>query len=559
MMAALLGGPVRHRLTFDRVLWLGGLLLAVLTLRAGWHDLVEVVGFDGLTHDEAISLQAITGHQLDTHRLVVGEVVPMASVQRWGQLDPDRSAADTLAGLAATDFHPPAYFLLARVWLRLGGALGLALDDPRRALDVDVWLARGSGGRLWLAMLALMAEGLRRRDRVGWACVGAAVLFPLNVEVVRESSNIRPYALLILVTVLAWLLLLRLLQRDGRAHRGSTAALAGLLALGLLTHYLFACVAAALLLALLPIRGRRAVAVGAVAVVPSLPWLVTLGDRAGTPPNHLRRTADGLEASIERLDALLRGYFSLDEVFVDGPLEALPPWALPASIGIVVVVLLLRRDRVGRALALALAFPLALPLLVDLIAHKRLLSTDRVAVAFVPLAFWAMAWLAAGLGRRLGPVLVVLAGLWTIPALAPLEPEAANVNVFGGERLHREQRRHPDARILVATTTDSRGQLMQRARYLPADADLVLVEGKGLGGQVVAAAEDHDLVHVLLMRRPRGHPRIGTRRIKGLDRAMGRAGWEQSGRKRWQRNGWVQYRRRAEKEGPKSGRPAKRR
>ncbi len=533
---------MRHRRTTDRLLWSAGLLLAALTLRAGWHDLVLVAGFDGLTHDEAISLQAITGHQGDTHPLVVGEVVPLASVQRWGQLGPDRGAVDTLRGLAETDFHPPLWFLAARGWLRLGAAGGLPLTSPRDALRVDHWLAMGSGLLIWLAVAALMAEGLRRRDRAGWACLGAGALLPLNGLVVRESSNIRPYALLILLTVLAWILVLRLLIRDGRARRGSTAALTLVLGLGLLTHYLFACVAAALLLALVRTGPRRAVAVGLGAAAPVIPWLVMLGGRAGLPPNHLLRAGEGLAVSIERLDALVRGYFSLDEVLADGPFESLPPWALPGALALVVAVLLLRRDRLGRALALAVSLPLALPLLADLLLHQTLLSTDRVAVAFVPLALWGLAWAGTGLGRRAGPALMLGALLATAFTRPPRAPEAPNANVLGGQHLHRAERRQPGARILVATTTDSRGQLMQRARYLPADADLVLVDGKRLGVQVAAAAKGYDRVHVLLMRRPRGRARIGPKRTAGLEQAMREAGWEQAGRRGWRRNGWVDYR-----------------
>lgn len=533
----------RAAIAWRVLLAVGWLLLCLATARLAIQRFAADPAVDGLHHDEAIALLAITGHEEDLKPLVPGRVVPLASIQATHELDSERGPIAVARGLIRTDFHPPLYFWLGHAWLHLGGALGVPVRSHDDAVAVDVWLTKMSGLMVLLAVGLLLYEGLRRRDRAGLACLGAAALVTASPYVVWQARNCRPYALVILLAVAGWLLLLRIIAEDGRRQRGRLVLLGLVLGCGLLTHYLFAFCALPMLLALLPGRAgaKRAALAGGVAGLMFAPWLIAAGGRVLKPPAHLRRSAGGLEASIERLDTLLRGYFEVRpelEASLDWPV-----WALPLLVGLVCLALLISGRRYGRATALVVLLPLALPLAVDLGLDKRLLSVDRVAVAFVPLVIWAAAWLVLGLGRRAGPALLLLAAAFALqfgPLPSTLEP---NRYVRGGARLAQELAEDPAARALVVTTTDARGQLLQRVHYLPQQADLVLIEAKRLRHRVPFQARGYSLVYVLGARHAKGRPNFKRRDSRRLDKRMTEAGFERIAQARWRKDGWALYRR----------------
>ena len=547
---------------------IGCALLCGATLQAAWHDFVVQAPRGGLRHDESISLQAITGHQEDLERLVPGQIVPMASVHAMDVLDDDRGPARVARGLARTDFHPPLYFLLGHGWLRLGDRLGVPTRDHSDVLAVDLWLARLSGGLIFAALALLCAEGLRRRDRIGVACVAAAPLFLASQQIERESGNCRPYALLILLTVAAWLLLLRRLapRAGGPASTGDGPgiALGVVLGLGLLTHYLFAFVAAPVVLAGLQGRGglRRAAITTATATTVFAPWLLYQGTRAFLAPGHLRKAATGWGMSIKRIDALLRRYFSgspqlesLAGTAAEHGFEV-APWMLPGALAITCAILLVRRGPVGRALGLALLLPLALPLAVDLAVGKSLLDTDRVAVGLVPLTLWGIAWALSRVGRRVGPVVALVVAGAVLLASPPRQAYTQSRGLAGGARLERVLQRVDSARVLVVTNADARGQLLQRVRYLPGETDLVLVPPDRLARDVPKLAAGYSHLHVLTVRHPRGHPTLRRKHATRMDKRLVKAGFQQVTGQDWQRGGWVLYRRkgRTKKTGAGQGR-----
>lgn len=497
----------------------------------------------GLHHDEAITLLAATGHQEDLRRLVPGMALPVASIHALEELDPLRGPLDVARGLVRTDFHPPLYFVAAHLWLQLGAAAGVPAGSHTDPLAVDRWLARLSGGAVLLAVGLFLLEGLRRRDRAGVAGLGAAVLLVANPYVGQQADSCRPYALVILLAAASWILLLRLLGQDDRRDTFRAVLLGLVLGMGILTHYLFAPCAVGMILALLQGRGgpRRAVLAGGVAALVFAPWLAFAGSRVIEPPSHLRRGAGGMATCVERIDDLLRGYFALVEPA--GARHPWPPWVLPALLGVACLVLLARGGRVGRALCLVLVLPLGLPLAVDLGLDRRLLSVDRVAVAFVPLASWGAAWLLLVCGRRAGPALLLVAAAALLHAAPPPEDVYPNRYVRGGAKLAAELARDDGARALVVTTADARGQLLQRVRYVPGETDLVLVQAPKLARQVPELARGYSHVFVLGVRHARGHPGFRSRHAVRLDKRMEAAGFRRVASRSWKEDGWALYRR----------------
>lgn len=133
-----------------------------------------------------------------------------------------RPAAAILAA-AAADIHPPAYYLLLKLW---GGLFGLG----------------ESGARSFSALVGVLlvgALGLLGR-RLGGARVGAlaALLAAVHPFLIYYSQEARMYELLALCAVVAALALAELLPPRPFSPRG-IALYAGAALLGLYTHYAF--------------------------------------------------------------------------------------------------------------------------------------------------------------------------------------------------------------------------------------------------------------------------------------------------------------------------------
>ncbi len=537
--------------------WVRGAVALLVVLLAARSVLLPADG-DGLGHDESIALLAMTGHQYDLDALEPKTIVPLAPVLATTELDPDRGLADLARGLRGRDFHPPLYFVLGQAWLRIGPIFGTSAHPPADARAVDRWLTRLSGCLFWLAVVALAVAGWRREDAVGLAHLGAAAALPTLPYLAMQAFNCRPYPLVVLLAVVAWVLVVERVApeapADGagdgvddgaRAGRRLDVAIGVVLGLGLLTHYLFVFFAAGVVAALLGL-GRRGVgaaarAVGAATVLFG-PWLIFAGGRVLKPPAHLRKPTAGPVEAFEHLDKLLRKYFST------GDLEApYAFWMLPAALALVCLLLAVLprgesvRATVSRRVALCLAAPLAGPLLFDLLASRSLLSIDRVAVASVPLLVWAGAWLLALLPGRWAPGLVAAAALAAV-TLSPGHEFDDNRFLAGGAKARAALARVPDGRLLVATTADARGQLLRRVRYLPREADLVFVPAGTLSRRTPDLARPYTHLHVLGVRHAYGgRPRFKKRHSDDLDEALKEDGWRRVASKNRRRNGWALY------------------
>jgi uncharacterized membrane protein len=191
---------------------------------------------------------------------------PASVAQRFRTVG-NRTVIDTVRALATEDpQHPPAYYVLARLWEGIAGSSVASLRLFSALCSLLLLPAM-----YWLCM-ELFSE-----RRTAWTAVALAAISPFNVEYAQQA---REYWLWMILTVAASALLLRALRRGGA---GWWIAYAAAMALGLYTHILFGLVAVAhvayvagLALRRQPVKVAPFVAgLGAAAAV-AVPWYLVL-------------------------------------------------------------------------------------------------------------------------------------------------------------------------------------------------------------------------------------------------------------------------------------------
>ncbi len=191
----------------------------------------------------------------------------------------------TIARDTASDIHPPLYYWLLSVWVRLFGAGETAVRS------LSAWL-----GVVLVALTYGLGQLLVGR-RVGLAAALLAAISPFQVYYSQEA---RMYMLLAVLTAGAMLALVRVVRRGSWAAWG---ALVSLETCGLYTHYSFVFIVLVLNLVyalwLLLTRRREPVTWRVVnwvlsqvaVVVLYLPWLPTAIQQVTTWPSPSQTTA----------------------------------------------------------------------------------------------------------------------------------------------------------------------------------------------------------------------------------------------------------------------------
>ncbi len=206
--------------------------ILVAAFVAGMSLRVTAIGNKNwVTHDEAVSFLAATGHEAEFLKTIDEEVRPYGvwcearDWKRFTRVEDVLCLSKIRDDLAETDIHPPMYFWLLHLWCLVFG--------------VHIW----TGGTLNLvvtavSMLALFA--LARYvlcDAVRAAFV--AFIWAVSPSVLPISLVARHYDLLALTTILFVRQVVRCTNSVEPLGRGSLIKLALLSAFGLLTHYHF--------------------------------------------------------------------------------------------------------------------------------------------------------------------------------------------------------------------------------------------------------------------------------------------------------------------------------
>jgi hypothetical protein len=296
---------------------------------------------------------------------------------------------------AASDIHPPGYYLLLWVWQQL--PLGLDWAVQARALSIIVLLAAGAAADHFLG------SRLPERTRLGFLA-----LWTFSPCLLLYGRMCRSYSLQILVIVLAAACLERFCDTPGRR---TGALLAVAISGSLYVHYVpgLAMLATANLVLFRRRRIRHAIVVSTLALLVYLPWIWTLARslRSWTTHPEVYAVTGGSWFEIP----VKLAYWAMS--FVAG--EAQPDWAL-GGVGLLACLVLFLCSRTRSKL-----IPIAIPLtLISFIGVARWVSYPFIParMLFVFPFFLLLAATGAAAHRRTGALamaamlLLSLTGIW---------------------------------------------------------------------------------------------------------------------------------------------------
>ncbi|WP_333437634.1 glycosyltransferase family 39 protein [Microcoleus sp. D2_18a_D3] len=223
-----------HKPSLDK--WLRFLIIAVLVIgiffrfanldrKFYWIDetytSLRVSGYTEAEIIKQISYQKITSP---------------SDLQKYQQINSEHNLTDTLHSLATEDpQHPPLYYVLARYWAQWFGSSVAAMRSLAAVISLLVFPAI-----YWLAW------ELFESSAVAWMAIAIFAISPYHILFAQEA---RQYSLWTLTTILSSAALLRAMRSDENQNPlalvFSWALYAATATLGLYTHLLFVCVAAA--------------------------------------------------------------------------------------------------------------------------------------------------------------------------------------------------------------------------------------------------------------------------------------------------------------------------
>ncbi|WP_377477070.1 MAG: glycosyltransferase family 39 protein [Microcoleus anatoxicus] len=164
------------------------------------------------------------------------QITSPSDLQKYQQINPEHNLTDTLHSLATEDSqHPPLYYILARYWGQWFGSSVTAMRSLAVAISLLVFPAI-----YWLAW-ELFAS-----STVAWMAIAIFAISPYHILFAQEA---RQYSLWTVTTILSTASLLRATRVQENLNPISLIfhwiIYAVTLAMGLYTHLLFICVAAA--------------------------------------------------------------------------------------------------------------------------------------------------------------------------------------------------------------------------------------------------------------------------------------------------------------------------
>ncbi len=200
---------------------------------------------DALWHDEAYSLQAITGHNYRYMHLPANVMIPAGEIDLFRR---DRPVWAIWTSLREDTF-PPLYYVLLRLWVNAFGDSDVALRIPSVVLSV--------------AAVAVFFDVVRLMNGANYALWGALVMAIAGAQI-QMSHEVRAYALVLLLSLLACDAIVRI-ERFGPSIPRALALAAACYGV-MLTHYFaYPVVAALALYAVLRLRdGARGYALCAL-------------------------------------------------------------------------------------------------------------------------------------------------------------------------------------------------------------------------------------------------------------------------------------------------------
>jgi mannosyltransferase len=295
-----------------------------------------------------------------------------------------RGFTGMLSHLSASESAPPLYYVMAWAWTKVFGVGVLGF----RSFSALI-------GTLTIPVMYL--AGRRVSERVG---LWAAALAVVNPAMYYYSQEARCYALLILLSAVAFVFWQRALQTPDRR---SLTLWAGASILAILTHYFaaFLFIPEAILLARRTGLRRLLVPGGAVVIVGLALMPLAVAEHGNGHKSEWIEESSLISRVAETAKQFLVGLYSPLEIFT-----ALVGGLLAAG----AIVLVIRRSSqaergVAREVAIVAASALALPLLLALTHALDVFDGRNMIADWVPTAVLISIGLGASGARRAGPLI----------------------------------------------------------------------------------------------------------------------------------------------------------
>ena len=207
--------------------WTARVVLAVAVCAVLWLLNQRIAAQYTISHDDAISYVESTGHAREIRQLGPrGKWAKAGDWQAFWQPSKRFCLVQIGADLGNLDIHPPLYFWILHVWLLMVG------------------VATSSGPSLnvlfFLAVMGAIYWGARKLNCSPLPAALASAVWGLSPSTQQVVSETRPYVLLSLVSVVFVVQILTFARND----KARGWVLVPLAALGMLTHYHFALIAA---------------------------------------------------------------------------------------------------------------------------------------------------------------------------------------------------------------------------------------------------------------------------------------------------------------------------
>jgi len=315
--------------------WLGFLIIAVLVIGI----LFRFANLDRKFYwiDETYTSLRVSGYtEAEMLADISYQKITLPSdLQKYQQINVETNLTDTLHSLVTEDpQHPPLYYILARHWAQWFGTSVAAMRSLAAVISLLVFPAI-----YWLAW------ELFESSAVGWMAIAIFAISPYHILFAQEA---RQYSLWTVTTILSSAALLRAMRPESNQNAIALVARWALYAvtaaMGLYTHLLFVCVAAAHAIYVAVIANWRDVktfiayyVASLIAWIASIPFLVNSVENL----NQIRSTTAWAEQkNLLRLVSRWVGSISIGffDIGIDGSANA-TQLALVIPVGIMILAL----------------------------------------------------------------------------------------------------------------------------------------------------------------------------------------------------------------------------
>jgi len=513
--------------------WRRGAFLAAVLLLATVLRVLYALDRPLGSDEAGVGVLQAAGQAVDYRsRLPVG-IAPIERFQGFLAYSEAFSIADVFRSLRHAGMHPPFYYLLLHLVMKLFGNGAFLL----RSVSILTSLAS-------VVLIQRLAEELWT-PRVGrWAALFSAVSF----YGIKYGTAVRPYSLLTLLSVASSLVALRLARSIAlAAEKRLLAAFALTTLIGMYSfyHYVFLVGAQLGLVAACHVYDRKALAAlgatVALIAVAYLPWLPSLAEqmqKVGSGDFYFHGALEPSAAAYAVVKNNFKG------ILPDG-------WVASAAVTLLALAMAhgawrLLRNAASRPFALAILVYLLTRAAADALLGMKTLAYPAKLFFFVP---FSLMLLAAGLDSLPGPrgLRNVALGVCACLLLGSSQLAVRKASEKSGLNAMIARQLEPEHRALVLYNTRNRRYLFPFVHAVKTPVDLMLLDAERVreAGVAFGSLSAYDRV-VLVSQYVPSDPDsfVSISELRRINAALARLGFEPRVQDRVGRSPLMVYRRR---------------